>query len=90
MSLIFINIKCLTFTQFISSIVNDGIGGVLYLLKKDPTSIKNTKIVSLYRRFYAHKKHKLLNKSFLHLRCFYLHKKHKALNKRFHKKHVSK
>ena len=31
-----------------SSIVNDGIGGVLYLLKKDPTSIKSTKIVSTF------------------------------------------
>ena len=26
-----------------SSIVNDGIGGVLYLLRKDPTSTKSTK-----------------------------------------------
>ena len=26
----------------VSSIVNDGIGEVLYLLRKDPTSIKST------------------------------------------------
>ena len=31
-----------------SSIVNDGIGGFLYLLRKDPTSIKSTKSDSLY------------------------------------------
>ena len=74
----------------LGSIVNDDIGEVLYLLKKDLTRIKSTKIVSLYRRFYAHKKHKSLKKSFLHLRCFYSHKKHKALNKRLHKKHISK
>ena len=33
---------CLT-DGFVSSIVNDGIGRVLYLLKKDPTSIKSIK-----------------------------------------------
>ena len=49
-----------------SSIVNDGIGGVLYLLKKDPTSIKSMKSDSLHKYFHAHKKHKWLNKSFLH------------------------
>ena len=65
----------------LSSIVNDGIEGVLYLLKKDPTSIKSIKSDSLHRRFYAHKNRKSLNISFLHLRYFYPHKKDKALNK---------
>ena len=54
-----------------SSIVNNGIEEVLYLLKKDPTSTKSTKCDSLHRCFYPHKKHKT----------------HKALNKRLHKKH---
>ena len=62
----------------LNSIANDGIGEVLYLWRKDLTSIKSTKRDSLHRRFYAHKKYKSLNKSFLHLRCFYSHKKHKA------------
>ena len=44
------------------SIVVDGIGEVLYLLKKDPTSTKITKSDSHHRCFYAHKKHKVLNK----------------------------
>ena len=48
----------------ISSIVNDSIGEVLYLLRKDPTSTKSTKSDSLHRCFYAHKKHKALNKRF--------------------------
>ena len=60
--------------MMLSSIVNDGIGEVLYLLKKDSTSIKSIKVVSLYRRFYAHKKHKSLNKNLLHLRCFFCKK----------------
>ena len=38
-----------------SSIVNDGIGGVLYILRKDTTSIKGTKSDSLHRYFYAQK-----------------------------------
>ena len=46
----------------ISSIVNDGIEEVLYLLRKDPTSTKSTKSDSLHRCFYVHKKHKALNK----------------------------
>ena len=45
----------------VSNIVNDGIGEVLFLLKKDPTSIKSMKSDSLYRCFYEHKKHKALN-----------------------------
>ena len=74
----------------LSSIVNDGIGEVLYLLRKDLTSIKSIKSDSFHGGFYAHKKHKSLNKNFLHLRCFYSQKKHKALSKRLHKKHISK
>ena len=46
----------------VSSIVNDGIDEVSYLLKKDPTSINSKKSVSLYRYLYAYKKHKALNK----------------------------
>ena len=38
-----------------SSTVNDSIGKVLYLLKKDLTSIKSIRSDSLHRRFYAHK-----------------------------------
>ena len=53
-----------------SSIVNDGIGEVFHLLKKDTTSTKGTKRDSLHRYFYAYKKHKALNKR--------LHKKHKT------------
>ena len=46
----------------VSNIVNDGIGEVLYLLKKDPISIKSIKSDSLLGCFHAHKKHKALNK----------------------------
>ena len=75
---------------FISSIVNDGIGEVLYRLRKDLTGTKSTKSNSLHSCFYAYKKHKVLNKRFssLHTRCFYAHKKHKkhkALYKRLYK-----
>ena len=45
-----------------SSILNDGVGEVLYLLRIDPTSTKSTKSDSLYRCFYTYKKHKALNK----------------------------
>ena len=45
-----------------SSIVNDGIGEVLYLLRKDPTSIKSIESDSLHGCFYVHKKHKALSK----------------------------
>ena len=74
----------------LSDMINDGIGEVLYLLKKDLTSIKSIKSDSLHGRFYAHKKHKSLNKSSLHPRYFYSHKKHEVLNKRLHKKHTNK
>ena len=46
----------------VSSIVNDGIGQVLYLLQKNFICTKSTKSSSLHRCFYAHKKHKALNK----------------------------
>ena len=46
----------------VSSIVNDGTGEFLYLLKKDPISIKSIKSDSLHGFCYAHKKHKALNK----------------------------
>ena len=37
--------------QWCSSIVNDGIGKLLYLLRKDPISTKSTKSDSLHRCF---------------------------------------
>ena len=49
-------------TVSVSSIVDDGIGGVLYILRKDLTSTKSTKNDFLHRCSYAHKKHKALNK----------------------------
>ena len=75
----------------ISSIVNDGIGKVLYLLKQDPTS---TKSESLHICFYVYRKHKALKKTtfftldvfmhtkstksnFLHPRFFYAYKTRK-------------
>ena len=45
-----------------SSIVNDGIGEVFYLLRKDLTNTKSTKSKPLHRCFYAYRKHKVLNK----------------------------
>ena len=48
--------------------VNDGIGEVLYLLRKGPTSTKSTKSGSLHGCFYArkkHKKHKALKNDFI-------------------------
>ena len=40
----------------VSSIVDDGIGKVLYLLRKDPTSVKSTKSDYLHRFFLCKQK----------------------------------
>ena len=64
----------------VSSIVNDGIEEVLYLLKKDLTSIKTIKSDSLHRCFYGHKKHKALNERlFFILDVFMLTKSMKSI-----------
>ena len=46
----------------LGEMLGDGIEEVLYLLKKAPVSIKSTKSNSHHRCFYAHQKHKSLNK----------------------------
>ena len=58
-----------------SSIVNGSIGEVLYLLRKDPASVKGTKSKSLHGCFYAYKKHKLLNKRLFFILDVFMHAK---------------
>ena len=60
------NTKCILIMKYYSTIIDDGIGAVLYLLQKSTQK---------------EHKHKKAKSDFLHFRCFYGHKKHKKHKK---------